>query len=180
MVNKQYFNNLLIGGLNESEIKYISSPIMECQFHSTLRFTQIGAICGFVIGEVIGLYRGKKYKTGLLKTSALLSAKKSSNWMFGMCILSFPASFGYYKIKNYEYTDFYDRAFRLRSNKYQIRIDNACIYGAIFGGLLLYKKKRFWDGVALGMVNGTFCMTIYNVLTWRNEQQQLFEKYKLE
>lgn len=172
---------MLFGGLNKSEIQYISSPMMECQFHSTIRFTQIGAIFGFVIGEFIGIYRARKYKTSIIKTSALLSAQKSNNWMFTMCLLSFPACFAYYKIKDYQYHDFYDRALRLRLNNYQIRIDNAFIYGSLFGALLFgIKKKNIWNGFALGIVNATLFMTIYNVLIWRKEQKLLFEKLDKE
>eukprot|EP01084_Bolivina_argentea_P082858 150032_1 len=176
MVNQYYFQNYLSGNLTPSQAKYISSPMAEVQIHSTIRFAQIGAMMGFIIGEFVGLYRARKFKSGYLKTSAFLSAQKSTNWMITCSLLSFPASYGYYKIKAYEYIDFYDRAYRLRLNKYQLRIDRATFLGAILGGLLMLKKKRFRYGFAMGMVNGIFVMTIGNVLIWRQEQRLLLQQ----
>merc|ERR1712129_605906 len=112
----------------------MGSPRLECQLHSTLRFVQTGAVIGFALGQVLGLYRGYRCKSPLLTTSALLSAQKASNWMFGMGTLSVPATFAYFKIKNYESVDFYDRAYRLRCSAYQLRIDRACLLGAVCGG----------------------------------------------
>eukprot|EP01083_Nonionella_stella_P314304 1131748_1 len=177
MVNSYYFQNFFIGNLYPSEVKCITYPKSEVQIHSTLRFAQIGAMIGFVLGEVIGLYRARKFKSGFGRTSALLSGQKSSNWMITCSLLSFPASYGYYKIKAYQYSDFYDRALRLRSNHYQLRIDRASLLGASLGGLLmLTKRKRVLDGIAMGMVNGLFFMTLYNVHIWRNQQKELFQQ----
>ena len=180
MVNVQYLRNLCIGNVSRSEQQSISSPFAEVQLHSTLRFAQIGAVTGFVIGHFIGMYRARKCKSSLMTTSALLSAKKAKHWMLGSIVISVPVSYGYFRIRQYEYNDFYDRAYRLRGNRYQNRIDRASILGALCGGLLMLKRKRFCDGIALGMVNGLLLMILYNVFVWRKEQRILFEKMQSE
>ena len=125
-----------------------------------MRFAQIGAVTGFVIGHFVGMYRARKCKSSLMTTSALLSAKKAKHWMLGSIVISVPVSYGYFRIRQYEYNDFYDRAYRLRGNRYQNRIDRASILGALCGGLLMLKRKRFCDGIALGMVNGLLLMIL--------------------
>merc|ERR1712062_10187 len=127
----------------------------------------IGAVMGFAIGHFIGMYRARKCKSSVMTTSALLSAKKASHWMWGSAAISIPLCYGYFNIKQYEYSNFYDRAYRLRDNEYQRRIDRASIIGGLCGGLLMMKRKRFFDGMALGMVNGLLLMVLYNVFVWR-------------
>merc|ERR1712129_86108 len=88
-----------------------------------------------------------------------------------------PASFAYYSIKDYEYKDFYDRAYLLRINPYQLRIDRTFLLGGVIGGsLMFYKKKRIIDGMASGCTFALFGCTLYNVHIWRSEQKILFEE----
>ena len=80
----------------------IDNPYGEIQRHVTNKFMQIGSVTGFCIGQIMGLYRARKYRTNdTFKSAAHLSARKCRNWWIGSGIASLPFCQFYIEAKQY-------------------------------------------------------------------------------
>ena len=163
-----WLNNFFGRKLNDDELRDISYPFAEVQLHATLKFAQVGAVIGIGIGEIVGFRRAKKFRSNVARTAAVISGSKGRNWMFMSGILSFPFCKAYYTALDYDKNDFYDRAYRLRNNNYQLRIDRGSLFGGLICSIALYNKGMFWYGFPIGMIIGITTMAAYNTIIYTN------------
>lgn len=163
-----WLRNFLGQRLSIDELADIKHPIAEVQCHATLKFAETGLVIGVGIGQLMGMIRTRKFRAPQ-KTAAFLSGRKGRNWMIGCSVLSLPACQAYYRAMKYDMDDLYERAFRLRSNKNQLRIDRGTIFSGLMVGGILFHKGLFWYGVPLGMMLGLTSMSFYNAIMYKIE-----------
>ena len=111
----------------------------------------------------------------MLRTTAELSGKTGFINMTFMSIISFPLCQYYYHKNGYGLNEFYDRAYRLRNNDYQLRIDRTSILSSFMGIILFYKKGLIFYGLSIGYFIGLIGGIYYNYLYY-NYQRKMFQQ----
>lgn len=95
-------------------------------------------------------------------------------------LISIPSCYYYFYIKKYDIIDFYERAYRLRNNKYQQRIDKISITSSFIGLLIFIPKGLPFYGISIGYFAGLNMAMIINYFIYKNEQKKIIkEQYEM-
>eukprot|EP00434_Breviolum_minutum_P013230 symbB.v1.2.011655.t1/scaffold789.1/size230748/16 len=128
--NKAFMRNWLAHqNLPDEDMRDIPKPWNEMQLHISYKFAQAFSVIGLGVGALMSRKPNKYRKIG---QAALL----------GSCIGAGPVGFAawHFKSSTLSEEDIYDRAYRLRYNRNQIRVDNcfeASVQLGFLGGLIV-------------------------------------------
>lgn len=155
----QWTRNMFGQTLEDDEIRVIKYPLQELVVHVTTKTIQAGAILGLIIGPVVVLARGPR-TLGAVTSTAIKAAKIGA-------LIGVPAgpAMTYMRMKSANVDDdgLYDRCYRLRYNRNQVRTDRFTYLGAAGGAVgAIAMGGPLSTGVVMGFVGGTFLGGIYN------------------
>eukprot|EP00049_Salpingoeca_infusionum_P017808 m.354431 g.354431 ORF g.354431 m.354431 type:complete len:164 (+) comp17019_c0_seq1:275-766(+) len=142
--------------LNDTELEDIPDPRLELNVHIGIKTAELGAVVGTVIlGPLIGAIRPR---AGEARFAAMWRNAK----VFGLGGMVVGAVIGVVggqrRIEALEEEGIFDRAYRLRRSRNQIRVDQAAIAASAVG---LIKGPV---GASLGMVSGVALGAAYNAI----------------
>lgn len=149
--------------LTDEEMKNIKYPATELYTHVTFKTIQAGALLGMVIiAPVVRLTAGPRTLVAI-KETALRYGRNGA-------VIGIPLGplMTYAKANSGAGIDddgMFDRAYRIRYNRNQVRVDQASILGSVGGaaGNLLLGGSAV-SGAVVGLVGGTMAMGLYNTI----------------
>lgn len=165
-MGSEWLANMRGAHLSDDKMKEIPHPKAELTIHVTTKTIQAGGLLGTVIATVACAAK---------KETRNLAAIRGKVTRFGRNGVLIGAVLGpvltYMRVRNEE--DPYktwDRCYRLRHNKNQVRVDQASVVGAVTGaaaGAGVGGGALF--GGLTGMVMGIFTAAIYNSVVVKKE-----------
>ena len=162
----QYCRNMLGEKLDEEEMQTIANSKGEMYYHVMLKDVQALAFLGMVfVAPAVQMIRGPRTLSAVLATS-LKYGKVGA-------VLGVPAGalMMYQREKGAEIDEdgFNDRAYRLRRNRNQVRVDRGSYLGALVGiGGAIGMGAALSSGAIAGMVGGTMLAAAYNTTQERH------------
>lgn len=153
----QWAKNMAGLSLDDKEMKNIPYPTTELGLHVTLKTVQAFGIIGTV---VIGPIKGFRGPPGSLKRQMTRFGK----WGVILGLVTGPAlTYGRLSSINFDENGIYDRCYRLRHNRHQVRVDRGSLVGFVAGaGLFPALKMCPVLGSLVGMSTGVLAMAVYN------------------
>lgn len=146
--------------LTDDNMRVIPHPLLELNVHVTTKTVQACALLGMVlIGPAVRLIRGPR-TVGAFKDTAIKAGKIGA-------LIGIPLgpALTYAKVNGAKVDDdgLFDRCYRLRYNRNQVRVDRLSYLGAVGGAAgALYLGSALSSGAVVGLVGGTLLGTIYN------------------
>lgn len=158
-----WFRNMMGQKLADEEMGEIKYPRMELYTHVTFKTIQAGALLGMVlIAPAVRLVSGPRTLNAISETAlrygrngALIGIPLGPLMTYGR------ATSG----DGLNEDGFIDRAYRLRYNRNQVRVDQASIVGTLGGaGVAVLLGSSAVSGAVVGLVGGTVAMGMYNTV----------------
>ncbi|KAK2572638.1 hypothetical protein P5673_001611 [Acropora cervicornis] len=158
-----WFRNMMGQKLADEEMGEIKYPRMELYTHVTFKTIQAGALLGMVlIAPAVRLVSGPRTLNAISETAlrygrngALIGIPLGPLMTYGR------ATSG----DGLNEDGFIDRAYRLRYNRNQVRVDQASIVGLLGGaGVAVLLGSSAVSGAIVGLVGGTVAMGMYNTV----------------
>ena len=160
MSSLPFLRNMLGQKLTEDELQAVKHPALELYWHVTLKNVQAFALLGLcVAGPVVQVIRGPRTFKAISETS-LKYGKIGA--LIGIPIgpLMTRGRMGSTPTDDWGY---YDRSYRIRKNRGQIRVDQASILGSALGaGGAVAMGGAASSGMVIGLVGGTLLAAVYN------------------
>ena len=156
----QYCRNMFGERLSDEEMQVIKYAKGELYYHVMLKDVQAFAFLGMcIVAPAVQMIRGPR-------TFAALQATAIKYGKVG-AVLGIPAGAGMMYMRergaNIDADGFYDRAYRLRKNRNQVRVDRGTYVGTIAGVAgALGMGAPISSGAVVGMVAGTVLGGLYN------------------
>ena len=150
-----WLQNCVGGRLSDEDMKNIPNPTLELGIHVVMKNVQAFSLLGLLfVGPAVALIRKKP-----VGKTAFSAAKYGALLGCGTGPLM-----TYAKVKNLEEEGIYDRCFRLRHNRGQVRVDQLSIAGGVGGiaSALLMGQAAVASSGAVGMVLGVLTGGFYN------------------
>lgn len=149
--------------LTDEEMRNIKYPETELYTHVTFKTIQAGALLGMVIiAPVVRLAAGPR-TLGAVKETALRYGRNGAiiGIPLGPLMTFAKANSG----AGIDDDGMFNRTYRLRYNRNQIRVDQASILGSVGGasGNFLLGGSAV-SGAVVGLVGGTIAMGLYNTV----------------
>jgi hypothetical protein len=156
-----WFKNLVGVTLTDEEMRKIPRPTRELIVHVTIKNVQAFGLLGTcVVGPLSAVLRSSTRNfVGIKK-----NATKCGKWGVVLGVVAAPLmTYGILSKTNAEEVAVYDRCYRLRNNRGQVRVDRASVVGAV-GGSVLALPAGICPilGALLGMSTGIASMAVYN------------------
>ena len=156
-----WFQNLIGVSLSEFQMRDIPHPHLELTVHVTFKCVEAFGLLGMcVVGPISALSRPSARDLTGVKNSAL----KCGKWGVLLGTVAGPAM-TYLRLKSSNATEasVYDRCYRLRYNRNQVRVDRGALAGAVAGSALAVPAGASpMVGALLGMSAGLLSMGFYN------------------
>jgi len=156
-----WFKNFAGATLTEDELRDIPRPHLELTIHVTDKCMQAFGLLGTcVVGPVAALVGpSTRNLTGIRR-----KATKCGLWGVAIGVVAGPLmTYGRLKSANADIHSVYDRCYRLRCNRGQVRVDQASTVGAVSGAMLsILLKTCPLFGALFGMSAGVLSMAAYN------------------
>jgi Protein of unknown function (DUF1757) len=156
-----WFKNMAGLTLTDEEMRDIPRPYTELTVHVTEKCIQAFGLLGTcVVGPLSAVARASTRNAAGLGSQAL----KCGKWGVVVGVVAGPLmTYSRLKSANADVDSVYDRCYRLRLNRGQVRVDQAATVGAL-GGVIsavpLGGSPLF--GALLGMSGGIVAMAVYN------------------
>jgi len=153
------FRALYLGqDLSDEDLKDIPQPRFEVHWHVMYKHVELGGFAGMcIIGPLIGAIRGRS-------PSAILQAARTGGKWGVLTMTPLWPVMTEMVLKNATPDAVYDRAYRIRNNKGQLRVDRYADLFAIGGlGLAVALKGSIWTGLIAGMNVGIVAAAVQNV-----------------
>ncbi len=160
MKGYQYFRNTFGEKMTEEELQKINYAKYELYYHVALKDVQAFALIGMmVVAPAVRLIRGPR-SWPAVQATALKYGKVGA-------VLGMPAGllmmYQREKAANIGDEGFYDRAYRLRKNRNQVRVDRGSYLGTLAGiGGAVGMGASLSSGAVVGLVGGTLIASFYN------------------
>ena len=156
-----YLKNHLGFQLTDEEMRDIPYPYVELYTHVSIKTAQLfGFIGTMVVGPISAIVRSKTRSLAGISSSAY----KCGKW--GVIISLFVGPLvtqSVLKGKKADRDSVYDRCYRLRNNRGQVRVDRGSAVGAVTGAALAVPMgARPLLGGLVGMSTGVIAMAYYN------------------
>ncbi|KAF5398864.1 hypothetical protein PHET_08030 [Paragonimus heterotremus] len=153
-----WLRNLVGYSLTEDELKDIPNPRTELLFHVTFRSVQLTSFVGFaIVAPVVTLIKQPR-------TLITLRTRVMKYAVYGLIpgtVLG-PALY-YARMRHQPEEGYFDRCYRLRHNKNQVRIDRMSILGALAGGFIgVLTPYGAIEAAVLGMYSGILLASAYS------------------
>ena len=161
MKSFQYFRNMLGEQLSDEEMQTIKHSKAELYYHVALKDVQAFALLGMVVvAPAVQMIRGPR-TFAALQTTAVKYGKVGA-------VLGVPAGLlmMYGRERSLDIGDegYFDRAYRLRKNRNQVRVDRGSYLGALAGVAGAFGMgASLSSGAVVGMVGGTILAGVYNM-----------------
>jgi len=127
-----YFQNYFGAELTEDEYQDVKHPYVEMYTHVTLKTVQAGTLFGTLLfGPLIALAR----KDTRNMKGLVAKVGKAGKVGAGIGLVTGPAM-TYSKFRDQTYEQVWDRAYRVRKNRGQVRADQGYIAGGVIGSLV--------------------------------------------
>lgn len=155
-----YFRNHLGFKLTEEEFENIPHPYVELVTHVSIKNVQLFGGFGTVfVGPLVGVARShSRSLTGVKQTMT-----KCGKWGAIIGVVTAPLLV-YAKVKDAEEAAVWDRCYRLRYNRGQVRVDQWSFMGATAGaGLTTALGQGTLIGGLLGMTSGVLSAAAYTL-----------------
>jgi len=154
----QWVKNMAGFDLSDKDMKDIPHPTAELVLHVTLKTVQAFGLIGTV---VIGPIKGFRGPPGNLKRQMTRFGK----WGAILGLAAGPAmTYGRLSSINFDENGIYDRCYRLRHNRGQVRVDRGSLVGVVAGaGLFSAVRMCPVLGSLVGMSTGVISMAAYNL-----------------
>jgi hypothetical protein len=156
----QWTRNMAGQSLTDDEMRVIKYPLCELTVHVTTKTVQACALLGMVaIGPAIRLIKGPR-TLGAVADTAIKAGKIGA--LIG---LPLGPAMTYGKVSGGKADDdgIYDRCYRLRYNRNQVRTDRLSYLGAIGGAAGAFAMgSPISSGAVVGLVGGTLLSAVYN------------------
>lgn len=167
-----YFQNFVGVELSEEEFQDIKYPYHEMYFHVTLKTVQAGTLLGTVLfGPVIALAR-KETRNFQGLVSKVNHAGKIG---FGIGLVAGPLM-TYKKFTDQSYDAVWDRAYRVRKNRNQVRVDRAFVTGGVLGSMVMtLRAANPLFGELVGSSIGLLATAYYNNMYLPGHVKELTE-----
>lgn len=155
-----YVRNMLGERLSDEDMQNIKHSRAELYFHVVLKDVQAFAFLGMcVVAPAVQMIRGPR-NFAALQATAIKYAKVGA-------VIGVPAGFAmtYMRGRSADMDDdgFYDRCYRLRKNRNQVRVDRGTYLGTIAGAAgALGMGAPVSSGAVVGLVAGTILGGLYN------------------
>lgn len=161
-MGSQWFRNMRGATLTDEEMKEIPHPTLELTLHISTKTIQAGGLLGSMLIAPIACL--------IMKDSRNLNALKHTAMRYGRNGIIIGAALGplmtYGKIRNEEDPyKIWDRCYRLRYNRNQVRVDQMSVVGGAAGtaiGVASGACNGAMLGGVTGMVSGVLLAAIYN------------------
>jgi len=160
-MSASWFKNLIGFELTDEQMRDIPYPYVELHTHVIIKTAQAFGLLGtMVVGPVVALARSKTRTLAGIKSSAC----KCGKWGVMLAFVAGPLmTQQVLKAKKASPESVYDRCYRLRNNRGQVRVDRGSAVGAVsvaaaavpMGGSPLL-------GGLFGMSMGIISMAVYN------------------
>lgn len=168
-MGSEWLKNLCGVSLTDEQFERIPHTRTELGIHVTHRFAQMFGIMGtFVVGPIVGAansdtrnYSGIKDKMVTCGTNGLILGLVAGPIMTALLM------------RKQESDRVWDRCYRLRHNRNQVRVDQLSILGAACGAAVgNYNESGVAFGGILGMTSGIVLATFINSLTAEKPSKQ--------
>ena len=149
--------------LTDAQMQQIPAPRIEMNIHITYKTIEAGTILGLgIIGPITALIRKKPVLAGALKGGrygALVGL------VVGPCL-------NYMKFRGETSEDaIWDRCYRLRMHRGQVRVDRMVTWAAIGGSAAAaYLGSGIVNGGVVGIFVGTISMALYNMIIMKGDK----------
>jgi len=145
--------------LTDDEFKDIPYPTVELAVHVAIKDIQaFGLIGTFIVGPIRALMKAET------RTWTMIRRRSTRAGLVGValgCIAGPAMTYG--RVRNLEQDAIYDRCYRLRHNRTQVKVDRASFVGLIAGGGLgIALGGCPMYGGLVGMSAGVLTMAAYN------------------
>jgi len=160
-MNLSYLKNHLGFKLTDEEMRDIPYPYVELYTHVFIKTAQAFGLLGtVVVGPVSALARSKTRSLAGISSSAYTCGK----WGMMLSLVVAPLmTQSVLKAKKTDRDGVYDRCYRLRYNRGQVRIDRGSAVGAVTGAVLAGPTGASpLLGILVGMSAGIISMAVYN------------------
>ncbi|XP_067927885.1 uncharacterized protein [Watersipora subatra] len=156
-----YLKNMMRFNVDDDSMAAVPYAKAELYFHVSTKFAQVCAMAGGVLGTGIGCFKKNSYPL-----KGLISGTR--NGMIAGIPLGILATYGAMKlIQSRDYDQdmdyaYYDRAYRIRYNRNQIRVDStalACLAAGMFVPVPGFTPLHV---AAMGFVGGSIAAGSYN------------------
>jgi len=156
-----YLKNHLGFQLTDEEMRDIPYPYLEMYTHVNIKAAQFFGIAGtMVVGPISAIVRSKTRSLAGIGSLAY----KCGKWGVIISLFVGPAmTTSVLRAKNADRDSVYDRCYRLRYNRNQVRVDRGSAVGALTGAALAVPMgARPLFGGLVGMSMGIMAMAYYN------------------
>jgi len=160
-MNASWFKNYLGFNLTDEQMRDIPHPYLELHTHVIIKTAQAFGFLGtVVVGPIVALSRSQTRSFAGVASSSC----KCGKWGMMLSLVVGPLmTSSVLKAKKADYDSVYDRCYRLRYNKGQVRIDRGSAVGAVSGAALAVPMGASpMMGVLLGMSMAMISMAVYN------------------
>jgi len=160
-MNVPWLKNFLGFEVTDEQMHNIPYPYAELHAHVIMKTAQAFGLLGtLVVGPVVALARSETRSFAGIKSSAC----KCGKWGVMLSFVAGPVmTQGVLRGRQATPDSVYDRCYRLRYNKGQIRIDRGSVVGAVSGAALAGQMSASpLMGALLGMSAGVISMALYN------------------
>ena len=160
MTTMSWLKNMLGQKLTDEQMRDIDHPALELYTHVTFKTIQAGAIAGMIIiAPAVRLARGPRTMAAIGETAIRFGRNGAvAGVPLGPLLV-------YSKARSSNITEegYFDRAYRLRYNRDQVRTDRASLAGT-FGGLTgaLALGASPVSGAVVGLVGATVLAGMFN------------------
>lgn len=156
----QYFRNLLGEQMSDEEMQIIKHSKAELYFHVMLKDVQAFAFLGMcVIAPAVQMIRGPRTFAAFQSTAIKYGKVGAALGVPAGVIMTYMRE----RSADIDEDGFYDRAYRLRKNRNQVRIDRGTYLGTMAGVAgALGMGASISSGAVVGMVAGTVLGGLYN------------------
>lgn len=156
-----WFKNLVGFQLTDEEMRDIPYPYVEMYTHVIIKCAESFGLLGtLVVGPLVALGRSKTRTIAGIKSSACRCGK----WGVMLSFIAGPVmTRSVLNVKQATPESVYDRCYRIRNNRGQVRVDRGSAVGALSGSaLMLPMGGSPVMGALVGMSVGIISMAVYN------------------
>nr|CAH8875458.1 unnamed protein product [Trichobilharzia regenti] len=153
-----WLRNIFGYRLSESELQNVPYPKTELLLHVGLRTTQVSCLFGAVVCAPVAtiLSTPRTFRRFTLRFAKYATYAVLPGVALGPVLM-------YIRLHDQPDEAIYDRCYRLRCNKHQLRVDRFAYIGLIWGGIAGFASRvRPLETSVVGMVLGSITAACYN------------------
>ncbi|KAH3889293.1 hypothetical protein DPMN_013346 [Dreissena polymorpha] len=169
----EWLRNLAGASLTEEEMQRVPYPKTELTAHVSIRFMQFNGLIGtWIIGPILALSKKEHRNLSCLKAKMTKAGRAGVFLGVPFGVLATYAKIG----KESDPYKIWDRCYRLRHNRNQVRVDQASTVSTLGGAVLgVASGGGAWFGALMGMSAGIMASAVYNNKLEKDEKKRAAE-----